>query len=530
MPLSEFYRMGKGKIESTQQRSIPSSTDLSFLGDKELAELVWEDGQIMMQGQPNKNKKSPMSSSTSKIGKFGPIESIFNDFGVSSETGLNQEDEMLRWLNYPVDDNLQQDFCSELLPELSCVTVNEPSTRNNFTLIDKRDHFNQTACCSSSFGSGISDPFSASNRDQTLQKQDYGASMSNSSALNFSHFSKPVANARANLENIVGLPDSGSSGLSPPSKQSHAICQENVIRNDNLLNQTKVVFEIEKAPEPMVASSSVCSANSTERASNDPTNNSKRKSLNSEESESQREDVEDESVGVKKVACGRGSTSSKRSRAAEVHNLSERADKASMLDEAIEYLKTLQLQVQMMSMGAGLYMPPMMLPTRMQQINGAHLPHFSMGMRMGYGIGMQGAHVQHPQHISRPTSFQGLAGSNLQVFSHPTQGSVPMLAWPTVNWGMELSASGTGARVEVPSATPNLNPSDRVEHTNNSQAMHNVGSSSSMPSSTQFQAENEGFDQSAIVRKDDQGTDIGRSADVKTTNANDSAAIPAAGE
>ena len=28
-----------------------------------------------------------------------------------------------------------------------------------------------------------------------------------------------------------------------------------------------------------------------------------------------------------------------------------------MLDEAIEYLKTLQLQI--MSMGAGLYMPPM---------------------------------------------------------------------------------------------------------------------------------------------------------------------------
>uniref|UniRef100_J3M3T6 BHLH domain-containing protein n=1 Tax=Oryza brachyantha TaxID=4533 RepID=J3M3T6_ORYBR len=77
--------------------------------------------------------------------------------------------------------------------------------------------------------------------------------------------------------------------------------------------------------------------------------------------------------------------SSKRSRTAEVHNLSERRrrdrinekmralqelipncnkiDKASMLEEAIEYLKTLQLQVQMMSMGpTGLCVPPMMLP------------------------------------------------------------------------------------------------------------------------------------------------------------------------
>ncbi|KAF0933485.1 hypothetical protein E2562_018576 [Oryza meyeriana var. granulata] len=81
----------------------------------------------------------------------------------------------------------------------------------------------------------------------------------------------------------------------------------------------------------------------------------------------------------------------KRSRAAEVHNLSEKrrrsrinekmkalqslipnsskTDKASMLDDAIEYLKQLQLQVQMLSMRNGLYLPPV-------NISGApeHLP------------------------------------------------------------------------------------------------------------------------------------------------------------
>lgn len=77
-------------------------------------------------------------------------------------------------------------------------------------------------------------------------------------------------------------------------------------------------------------------------------------------------------------------SSSKRSRAAEVHNLSEKrrrsrinekmkalqnlipnsnkTDKASMLDEAIEYLKQLQLQVQMLSMRNGLSLHPMCLP------------------------------------------------------------------------------------------------------------------------------------------------------------------------
>ncbi|XP_039840214.1 transcription factor PHYTOCHROME INTERACTING FACTOR-LIKE 13-like isoform X2 [Panicum virgatum] len=84
-------------------------------------------------------------------------------------------------------------------------------------------------------------------------------------------------------------------------------------------------------------------------------------------------------------------TTAKRRRAAEVHNLSERrrrdrinekmktlqeliphcnkTDKASMLDEAIEYLKTLQLQLQMMWMGGGMAAAaaPVMFPAGVHQ-------------------------------------------------------------------------------------------------------------------------------------------------------------------
>ncbi|KAK2657497.1 hypothetical protein Ddye_010549 [Dipteronia dyeriana] len=90
----------------------------------------------------------------------------------------------------------------------------------------------------------------------------------------------------------------------------------------------------------------------------------------------------------------------KRSRAAEVHNLSEKrrrsrinekmkalqnlipnsnkTDKASMLDEAIEYLKQLQLQVQMLTMKNGLSLHHMCLP-------GALQPFQFSQMKMGFG-------------------------------------------------------------------------------------------------------------------------------------------------
>ncbi|KAH9614912.1 hypothetical protein KSS87_018258 [Heliosperma pusillum] len=86
---------------------------------------------------------------------------------------------------------------------------------------------------------------------------------------------------------------------------------------------------------------------------------------------------------------------SKRTRAAEVHNLSEKTDKASMLDEAIEYLKQLQLQVQlkllanhytvfhapaveMLSMRNGMSLNPMCLPEDQGITNATQLSQIGM--------------------------------------------------------------------------------------------------------------------------------------------------------
>ncbi|KAK8711169.1 hypothetical protein V6N13_146461 [Hibiscus sabdariffa] len=106
-----------------------------------------------------------------------------------------------------------------------------------------------------------------------------------------------------------------------------------------------------------------------------------------------------------KKETGKSSVSNKRSRAAAIHNQSERkrrdkinqrmktlqklvpnsskTDKASMLDEVIDYLKQLQAQVQMMNR---MNIPPMMLPMTMQQQLQMSMMAPAMGIGMGMGV------------------------------------------------------------------------------------------------------------------------------------------------
>ncbi|XP_027114966.1 transcription factor PIF3 isoform X3 [Coffea arabica] len=705
MPLSEFLRMARGKLESAQPKTA-SSTDLSPATENDLVELLWENGQILMQGQSNRVKKSPNLNdfpsqepgirdrftgnvSTSKVGKFIEIGSTLNDAMPSvrsGETYLNQEDEMGPWLNYPVDDGFRSDFCSEILPEISGVTGNETSALNSFGLVVKGscnqmpqhsyavpvhnglDIEARNASKVSSSRTGLLSPYSSqqcqlsvapagsgvssvvmnttSNNPVTffgdtgqgqaspgglvsmkMQNQKVGAS----NFLNFTHFSRPAALVRANLEKTDGVAASCSSGIekvsavssSSPVKSTHKpssnsqkdICVHNQpklvstkvdsrpsvdkppeescsahrpdnlhwddsIKNDKSSSPiigssiTKEVKDSENPVEPVVAASSVCSANSGEGASNDQMHTLKRKHCDNEESESRSEEIEEESVGIKKVAHARGVSGSKRSRAAEVHNLSERrrrdrinekmralqelipncnkADKASMLDEAIEYLKTLQLQVQVMSMGAGLCMPPMMFPTGLQHMHAAHVPHFppmagGMGMGMGYGMGMldlnsgsprfpifplppmQGAHFPSPT-ISGSSGFQGLAGSNLQVFGHPGQGVpmsipraplVPLVGQAPISSAVGVDTSRMGIHVEASNASPTLNSVVEVQN-KNSQLNHKTDTGSSISqTSSQLQATNKEFDQSAMTSKDDQAPDVCAAASINMASTTD---------
>ncbi|KAI5424651.1 hypothetical protein KIW84_030731 [Lathyrus oleraceus] len=212
---------------------------------------------------------------------------------------------------------------------------------------------------------------------------------SSSTIVNFTHFAKPVAIVKANLQKIslsssrsqsVGIKNNRPDlkYLKPKSPEQDAdvstpVCKGDVFKVDRTSNQVlgrNGQEDVEKCTKPVEVSSSVCSDNGAYRGSDDPNQNLKGKNIYSDDFDwhSHSEDVEDESVGIKKKAHGRGGFGSKRNRSAEVHNLSERkqrdtinekmrtlqelipncnkVDKASMLDEAIEYLKTLQLQLE----------------------------------------------------------------------------------------------------------------------------------------------------------------------------------------
>lgn len=407
--------------------------------ENDLVELVWENGQILKEGQSSRTKKSPTSNilppfclpshtpksrdkalgngTGAKIGKFGTVDAMLNGIQMlepSGEMGLNQDDDMVPWLNYAVEESLQQDYCSDFLHELSGVTGNELSSQNNFASFDKRSSSSQfnrefntlfgnhdarlehgnvskvssvgggeatrpssstnplytssSQQCQTSFPnlrSGVSDSTSNGMKNSTdngifggsnptvtgslaglkLQKPDQRLSTNNSGVMNFSHFARPVALVRANLQNIGSMPgarllriermgnkdkssvasrspvespliDSGGclrkesscqplaetskvdvkpqeakSSEKPVSEPPETTCREDALNNDEKPHQvhaesaTKGVVDSEKTVEPVVAASSVCSGNSVERASDDLHHNMKRKHCDPEDSE-----------------------------------------------------------------------------------------------------------------------------------------------------------------------------------------------------------------------------------------------------
>lgn len=129
-------------------------------------------------------------------------------------------------------------------------------------------------------------------------------------------------------------------------------------------------------------------------------------------------------------------------------------DKASVLDEVIEYLKQLQAQVQMMSR---MNMQPMMLPMAMQQQQlqmSLMAAPMGLGMGMGMGMGAMGMPgVMDLNSLARP-NLPGVPPNGPAPIMHPMAAAVPFLPL-----GPPWDGSGcTGDRLHPNSASALADP------------------------------------------------------------------------
>ncbi|KAL5717171.1 ATP-dependent DNA helicase pif3 [Ranunculus cassubicifolius] len=539
MPYSHLHRMAKANCMDDLSSADRHGNDFS--------ELVWENGQIVVQGQSIKNRKSSNNGTNNNgkeeehtVEKTPYLKDISTTSGpLSRPMGSGQEDELVHWLNYPLDDYSSEFFSEFHQQALSMHNTAVPVMKNVSYGGRKLEQGNASKIVKESHRSRVQEPAPASQPSP------------NTSFMNFSRFLRPPPLAKPDSENVdrgsdrVRTKDERSGGSCSNPVKSIVIDSTNGSRSqagyqskphgapkvDVKPSSTGVIPEKEAVPkgdcpenvgptssfaastgiEPVVASSSLCSGNITRGASSDPKHRFKRRYRDSEESDYPSEDVEEESVGVRKPVTARGGMSTKRTRAAEVHNLSERkrrdrinekmralqelipncnkVDKASMLDEAIEYLKTLQLQLQIMSMGSGMFMPPMMVPPNaMQHLNAPHLQPFSqmnagMGMGMGFGMGMVDMLQVPPLHggqfpyspIAAHSSVPMMGGISHQMFGHPGQGMhmsmpcapfIPHSAGPSTHPTLLPVVSGVATCTEIPNLTMPSSSNQPIENVN----------------------------------------------------------------
>ncbi|KAM3731277.1 hypothetical protein ACB098_12G150700 [Castanea mollissima] len=344
--------------------SAVSRSRKSPLPEEEIVELLWQNGQVVMQSQ---NQRSIRRSPPPKLEQE-------NDNSNNNHLFM-QEDEMAAWLHYPLDED---NFCAQL------------------ELLDNNNNMNMSSQSQTTTQTNTN-PMVRSSQPQPQPPP----------------LRPPIPPSRRSelAESKMSQVPSRQKGYydDETNKRMAAAVRESSTMVDS--NETCDRSKVEMMTcEMTVTSSPGCSSASAEADQKEEAaagEDRKRKSIEADDAdadaadECHSEDVEFESADAKKRV--RGSTSTKRSRAAEVHNLSERrrrdrinekmkalqeliprcnkSDKASMLDEAIEYLKSLQLQVQMMSMGYGIV--PMMFPGVQQ-----YMPTMGMGIGMGMGMGM----------------------------------------------------------------------------------------------------------------------------------------------
>lgn len=483
--LGDFSSNPRGPWEAFRPSS---SMDAPFVPDDGFEELCWEDGQLMsiMYSQnyrPLQKKHSRGAASITPLdkpvsrdhgdaslyvggiatnydGTLDPAVRDHHSSRVGSSPSTISDDEMIAWLQNPLDDELQVDdldpalysghHAVSYLPSLSfeksdggqcsdsmhrsigAMVKERPSVgiakekqqarvtnTNSATTIFCKE--SQTQPAIASFGnhnsalttnSATSGPKPVYRNveacisiDSSIESTITGRSLQGPNVFMGPNVSHCVIAATSTLHQMQGvLPMKGPGDSS--CIDDLTVCNGRVV--EDIPSGSKSCFsvdanqKIEKGFGALESTGTSCpdgSANATTSKGGRVDGNGgcvKRKVKDLNDSESQSEDLD----------LAKQPTLTKRIRAAEVHNKSERkrrerindklkalqelipnankTDKASMLGEAIEYLKALQSQILVMSYRTGITVPPMLISHGLPHPH--VLPHGGIGFATGMGV------------------------------------------------------------------------------------------------------------------------------------------------
>ncbi|KAK1560639.1 hypothetical protein Q3G72_029114 [Acer saccharum] len=394
---------------SHRSRSNLTSPDVPMLDYHEVAELTWENGHIAMHslaGSPRVPAKTAVAAAaaTNSATKYawekprasGTLESIVNqatslpncnptlDGGCGGGSGGGGGNELAPWFH--------QQRAAAAAAAAATATVNMAVDAlvpcSNRTSKDTPAHVIDTV-----MGRGIGGGGGGDGRTCVVDCSTLVGSCSGPPAATKE---VNVIRKRARVARVTVAPEcSGGGGDQSASGSGSATCERtHDTYNNDMADLVGVGFTSTSMGSPENTSSAKpCTKATTTADDHDSVSHCRPQREAGDEAD-------------KKKGTGKSSVSTKRSRAAAIHNQSERkrrdkinqrmktlqklvpnsskTDKASMLDEVIEYLKQLQAQIQMMSR---MNMPQMMLPmTMQQQLQMSMMAPMGMGMGMGMGV------------------------------------------------------------------------------------------------------------------------------------------------
>ncbi|CAH9072908.1 unnamed protein product [Cuscuta epithymum] len=370
--------------------------------DHNLVELLWRNGQVVMHSQTLKKPAADPNEASQPV-KHDPPTSIAAGSVLGNPTGggLIQNEDAASWLNYPVVyDSFERELCGPFLPEIP--SAHPVAALDIFGLSQPPNHNNSHAPAMPPPGAQILNNL----RNRPRGEDPHGRECSVMTVGSSHCGSNQVAIDPTFNRNSRGG-GGGNGGGGDRRCLSAAVTEDDEKR---VSPETELLGEEETAATSSSSGRSGSSTFVTTKGGDGgggSVNIRKRKARDPEESECQHDEADDFELGDRNKSSQKSGTT-RRSRSAEVHNLSERrrrdrinekmkalqellphstkTDKASMLDEAIEYLKSLQMQLQMMWMGSGMasmmfsgvqpYMSRMgmgMVPPTMPSM-GMHLP------------------------------------------------------------------------------------------------------------------------------------------------------------